>query len=413
MNDQARIRFAILGPAAALLLLLAAAGTAGFSTGHATASPAAGGSSGAGLPCRQFDFDKNDFPRRPEIDNRFLPMEPGTRMILEGAVEGVPHRVEFTVTDLTKVVDGVRTVVVWDTDTSEDKLVESELAFFAQDKDGTVWNLGEYPEEFENGEFVGAPSTWITGQDGAKAGIHMLALRGVSSRLYVQGFAPEIDFLDCARIVDRHERTCVPAGCFDDVTITHETNILDPEAGIQSKYHAPRVGIVQVGSVKPANGETLALTARKKLTGDDLKEVREEALRLDRRGYRFGGEPYQATEPAKRLRRRHAATKEAVATPTAPLSPQAGAIMTAPPMLTWRSDKRATYYNVQVWRRGRIFSAWPTRNSIKLTRTWTYDGRRYRLSPGRYRWYVWPGYGLRAQGNFGRLIGSSSFVVRS
>ena len=87
--------------------------------------------------------------------------------------------------------------------------------------------------------------------------------------------------------------------------------------------------------------------------------------------------------------------------------------MTAPPKLTWRSDKKATYYNVQVWRRGRIFSAWPTRNSIKLTRTWTYDERRYRLSPGRYRWYVWPGYGLRAQENFGRLIGSSSFVVRS
>jgi hypothetical protein len=412
MNDQARIRFAILGPAAALLLL-AAAGTAGFSTGHATASPATGGSSGARLPCRQFDFDKNDFPRRPEIDNRFLPMEPGKRMILEGAVEGVPHRVDFTVTDLTKVVDGVRTVVVWDTDTSEDQLVESELAFFAQDKNGSVWNLGEYPEEFENGEFVGAPSTWIAGQDGAKAGVHMPALRGVSSRLYVQGFAPEIDFLDCARIVDRHERVCVPAGCFADVTITHETNLFDPKGGIQSKYQAPRVGIVRVGSVEPANGEILALTAREKLTGDDLRGVREEALRLDRRGYRFGGEPYQATEPAKRLRRRHAAAKEAAATPTAPLSPQAGAIMTAPPKLTWRSDKKATYYNVQVWRRGRIFSAWPTRNSIKLTRTWTYDGRRYRLSPGRYRWYVWPGYGLRAQGNFGRLIGSSSFVVRS
>lgn len=413
MNDQARIRFAILGPLAALLLLLAAAGTAGFSTGHATASPAAGGSSGASLPCRQFDFDKNDFPRRPEIDNRFLPMEPGTRMILEGAVERVPHRVEFTVTDLTKVVDGVRTVVAWDTDTSEDQLVESELAFFAQDKDRKVWNLGEYPEEFEDGKFVGAPSTWISGEDGAEAGVHMPAHRGVSSRLYLQAFAPEIDFLDCARIAQRNQQTCVPAGCFDQVLVTHETNLLDPEGGIQSKYHAPRVGIIRVRSVDPPTGETLELVEVEELEGSELREVREEALRLDRRGYRFGGEPYQATEPAKRLRRRHAATKKAVATPTAPLSPQAGAIMTAPPKLTWRSDKKATYYNVQVWRRGRIFSAWPTRNSIKLTRTWTYDERRYRLSPGRYRWYVWPGYGLRAQEKFGRLIGSSSFVVRS
>jgi hypothetical protein len=412
MNDQARIRFAILGPLAALLLLLAAAGTAGFSTGGATASPA-GGSRAAGLPCRQFDFDDDDFPRRPEIDNRFLPMEPGTRIILEGAVEGVPHRVEFTVTDLTKVVAGVRTLVVWDTDTSEDELVESELAFFAQDEDRKVWNLGEYPEEFEDGRFVGAPSTWISGEDDAEAGVHMPAHRRVSSRLYVQGFAPEIDFLDCARIAQRNQQTCVPAGCFDQVLVTHETNLLDRKGGIQSKFHAPQVGIVRVGSVDPPTGETLELVEVEELEGSDLREVREEALRLDRRGYRFGGEPYQATEPAKRLRRRHAATKEAVATPTARLSPRAGAIVTAPPKLTWRSDKKATYYNVQVWRRGRIFSAWPTRNSIKLTRTWTYHGRRYRLSPGRYRWYVWPGYGRHAQKNFGRLIGSSTFVVRS
>ena len=304
MNGEPRIRFALLWPLAALLGLLTIAGLAGFSAGEATASPAAGGHSAkTALPCRQIArFDDDDFPRRPRISNRFLPMVPGTRMILEGQAEGVPHRVEFTVTDLTKEVDDVRTLVIWDTDTSEDELVESELAFFAQDEDGNVWNLGEYPEEFEGGEFVGAPSTWITGEDGAKAGVHMPAQRGVSSRLYLQGFAPEIDFLDCARIVDRFEQTCVPAGCFDDVLITHETNLLDPEGGIQSKFHAPRVGIVRVGSVDPPTGETLELVEVEELEGSDLREVREEALSLDRRGYRFGGKAYRSTEPAKRLR---------------------------------------------------------------------------------------------------------------
>jgi large repetitive protein len=108
----------------------------------------------------------------------------------------------------------------------------------------------------------------------------------------------------------------------------------------------------------------------------------------------------------------NASTQAATATPTAPLSPQAGATVSAPPRLTWRRDEKATYYNVQVWRRGRVFSAWPTGTSIKLTRTWTYNGRRHRLTPGRYRWYVWPGYGARAKKDFGRLIGSSSFIVR-
>ena len=302
MNNEPRIRVALLWPLAALLGLLTIAGTAGFSAGQAGAAPSAGGKVATTKPCIQLArFDDDDFPRQPRITNRFLPLIPGTKTTLEGNVEGVPHRVEFVVTDLVKRMAGVRTLVIWDTDTSEDEVVESELSFFAQDDDGNVWNLGEYPEEFEGGEFVGAPSTWITGQDGAKAGIHMPARRGVSSRLYVQGFAPEIDFLDCARIVDRFERTCVPAGCFDDVTITHETNALVPEDGIQSKYHAPRVGIIQIGSVEPATGETLALTAREKLDENEMREVREEALKLDRRGYQFGGDAYQATGRARQL----------------------------------------------------------------------------------------------------------------
>jgi hypothetical protein len=110
---------------------------------------------------------------------------------------------------------------------------------------------------------------------------------------------------------------------------------------------------------------------------------------------------------------RNAASSEVAATPTAPLlAPKAGATVSAPPRLVWKAAEKATYYNVQVWRRGKIFSAWPTGTSVQLKRTWTYDGRRYRLSPGRYRWYVWPGYGRRAQNKFGRLLGWSTFVVR-
>ena len=110
---------------------------------------------------------------------------------------------------------------------------------------------------------------------------------------------------------------------------------------------------------------------------------------------------------------RNAATSVVVATPTAPLrSPPAGATVSAPPRLAWRAVEKATYYNVQLWRRGRILSAWPKGTSLQLRRSWAYDGRLYRLKPGRYQWYVWPGYGRRSEKKFGRLLGSSSFVVR-
>jgi hypothetical protein len=110
----------------------------------------------------------------------------------------------------------------------------------------------------------------------------------------------------------------------------------------------------------------------------------------------------------------NAAAASTAATPTAPLvSPPAGATVTAPPRLAWIRDPKATHYNVQVWRKGRIFSSWPKGTSIHLKRSWTYEGRRYRLTPGKYRWYVWPGYGKLTSKKFGPMLGSSTFVVRA
>ena len=73
--------------------------------------------------------------------------------------------------------------------------------------------------------------------------------------------------------------------------------------------------------------------------------------------------------------------------------------------------KGASYYNVQLIQGRRILSAWPTRPQLRLPRTWIYQGQRYRLRAGRYRWYVWPGYGLLSAAHYGRLLGGSSFVV--
>lgn len=302
MMGELRNRSAILR-IAALLGLLSIAGMADVSASQATASSPANGANARHQSCNHLErFDDADFPDRPRIRNRFLPFVPGTQMTLEGNVEGVPHRVDFIVTDLTKEMDDVNTLVVWDTDRSEGEIVETELSFFAQDSERNVWNLGEYPEEFEDGEFNGAPSTWITGEDGAKAGIHMPARRPVSPRQYVQGFAPAIDFLDCASIVDKDVATCVRAGCFDEVLVTNETNQLDPEDDIQVKLHAPGVGIIGVGSLDASTGETLELVEVRKLSLTELRQARTEALRFDRRGYQFGGDAYQATEPATRLR---------------------------------------------------------------------------------------------------------------
>lgn len=93
------------------------------------------------------------------------------------------------------------------------------------------------------------------------------------------------------------------------------------------------------------------------------------------------------------------------------LSPAPAARVTSPPNLVWTRVKGASYYNLQLMRGRKVLSAWPVRPGYRLRRTWTYKGQRYRLRPGLYRWYVWPGKGPISVGRFGRLLGSSTFVV--
>ena len=95
----------------------------------------------------------------------------------------------FTVTDLTKLIDGVRTQIIWERDYSGGELVETEIALFAQDVAGNVWHFGEYPEEYEGGRFVKAPA-WVGGYEGARVGIMLRADPQPGSPAYSQGFAP-------------------------------------------------------------------------------------------------------------------------------------------------------------------------------------------------------------------------------
>jgi hypothetical protein len=94
------------------------------------------------------------------------------------------------------------------------------------------------------------------------------------------------------------------------------------------------------------------------------------------------------------------------------LSPRRDARVVGPPLLSWTPVTRATYYNVQLYRgRTKAMSVWPKRASLQLKRTWRFKGHRYRLTPGHYTWYVWPGFGPRSAGRYGKPVGAGTFVV--
>jgi hypothetical protein len=84
-----------------------------------------------------------------------------------------------------------------------------------------------------------------------------------------------------------------------------------------------------------------------------------------------------------------------------------------PPLLRWTAIRRARYYNVQLFRGVRkVLSAWPQQTRYQLRRRWRFEGKRRRLTPGRYRWYVWPGYGRPERAKYGDLLGRRTFRVR-
>jgi hypothetical protein len=253
-------------------------------------------------PCAPVtQFSSFNFSDPTKIDNKWNPLIPGTQFTLNGEADRggglLPHEVVTIVTDLTKVVDGVRAVVILEKDLNEGELQEAELNFQAEDNAGNIWNLGEYPEEYENGKFDAAPDVWIAGTSDTEPGNSMVGNPQLGSPEYLQGWSPEIEFLDCAKVAEMQQRTCVPASCYEDVMVTHERSPLEPESGYQLKYYAPGIGNVRVGAVGDPEGETLVLTKLSQLSPNDLAKARQQALELEKRAYKVSP-VYRNTQPA-------------------------------------------------------------------------------------------------------------------
>jgi hypothetical protein len=297
------------GPTASALAVAVLVFAASSCTGSApaadpgpTETAGTGATGGQGDPITAKDFDVADFGTPTEVDNVYFPLQQGMRLVYEGAaMDGkrrVTRRVVMTVTGLTKEILGVRSVVIWEQDSTDGELTESELAFFGQDDGGNVWQFGEYPEEYEDGEFVGAP-TWIAGLAGARAGIHMMAHPRLGTPSYEQGFAPRpVDWADRGRVHGMGERTCVPADCYRDLLVIEEFDRAEPGA-FQLKFYAPGVGVARVGwrGKNEEEHETLVLVEVVRLSPEQLADVHEEARAMEARANRVSPDVYGQTVP--------------------------------------------------------------------------------------------------------------------
>ncbi|HSB65111.1 MAG TPA: hypothetical protein VLD65_00950 [Anaerolineales bacterium] len=247
------------------------------------------------------DFVSANFDNSTLINNEWMPMQPGTQWVYEGTAvddEGnnVDRRIEFTVTDLTKEIEGVRTLVGWIEDFTDGELTEKEISFYAQDKSGNVWYFGEHPEDYENGKFVDAP-TWIAGLQDAKPGIVMMAKPQLGMPNVYQGWGPEVGWSDYGQVEQMGQETCVPVDCYKDVLVNAEAN-LDEKGAFQLKYYARGMGEVRVGwSGADQTKEELQLVEYKQLGLEELAKIHAQALELDKHAYEVSPDAYGKTQP--------------------------------------------------------------------------------------------------------------------
>jgi hypothetical protein len=110
------------------------------------------------------------------VDNQWFPLKPGTRYVYTGVKDGQSSRDVVTVMHRTKTIAGVPCVVVLDRLYLRGRLEERTTDWYSQDARGNVWYFGEQTAELDRrGRVTSTEGTWMTGVDGARAGIYMPA----------------------------------------------------------------------------------------------------------------------------------------------------------------------------------------------------------------------------------------------
>jgi hypothetical protein len=108
--------------------------------------------------------------------NPWFPLKPGTTYVYRGA-EGKHHaRNVVKITDRTRVVGGVRCVVIDDRVYEDGRLAERTKDYYAEDARGNVRYYGEDTAILDRrGRVTSREGTWHAGVNGAKAGLYMPA----------------------------------------------------------------------------------------------------------------------------------------------------------------------------------------------------------------------------------------------
>src|SRR5205807_9698536 len=182
------------------------------------------------------------------IDNPYFPLPVGRTWVYHGVKDGQTQEDRVTVTDQTKVVaEGMTARVVSDVATHDGALLEKTSDWYAQDKQGNVWYLGEDTAAYLPNGKVDTSGSWEAGVHDAEPGIVMEANPQIPDAYRQEFLTGQAE--DTAWIVDRGGSIQLPFKVVHNVVTSLEFTVLEPKV-IDKKVYAPGLGIVKEQSVQ-------------------------------------------------------------------------------------------------------------------------------------------------------------------
>jgi len=175
------------------------------------------------------------------IDNPYFPLPVGRTLVYEGVKDGQSQIDTVTVTDQTRVIEGITARMVSDISTHDGALLEKTFDFYAQDKQGNVWYLGEDTTAFLANGKTDTSGSWMAGVHDAEPGIIMEANPQIPDAYRQEFLVGQAE--DTAWVVERGGTVTVPYGRLRNTLTTLEATRIEP--GLYDlKVYAPGIGIV-------------------------------------------------------------------------------------------------------------------------------------------------------------------------
>ncbi len=215
--------------------------------------------------------------------NPYFPLIPGMQWVRIGSTDvgsrSVPHQVTTTVTDVYREIHGVRSVAVLDYELDSGQISQESLDYAAVDKQGALWLMGGYTEEFQGGLYVSAIDPWLDGVNGARAGVLIQGDPRTGTPPYAVA-QPDAEEGDVAKVIEVGARRCVPFKCFGDALVVREGKASAPDN--EYKYYGRAVGqIDNVSKGASVHNDVEQLVNMTQLSPRALAEASAEAIRLD------------------------------------------------------------------------------------------------------------------------------------